>query len=521
MYTCLYCSGWSDGVALADFAYCFSPLVEETAHDLVVADVEGCELRFGSAYGLANEINSLALRPMALGGLGRSINVSLAANPDIAILAARFFKGLTFIAPGEELAALGELPIENLLNSKTHPGPTSKIQRPKSGIPNSILNTPSSSLNKDTLDVGPWTLDFGRAQEILETFRLWGVRTFLDLAKLPTTGVAERLGQEGVKLQQLAAGKVERHLKLKQPAPVFQNAIELDYPLTELEPLSFIFARLLNQLCARLIAYALATNELRICLTLEGGIQHERTLNLPTPLRDHKTFLKLLLLDIEAHPPAQAVIGVAIGCEPVKPRVLQNGLFIPQAPEPAKLELTLARLTKLVGTINVGSPEIVDTHRPDTFQMKRFLLKTDQLRGRRDAGIRGRGEGVRKEIFTGPRVSPSPHHRVAVSPSVAFRRFRPPLRAMVDATRGYPERISAWGKNRSVYGKVVRLAGPWRRTGDWWRNDCWARDEWDVAVEGQAVTQASSPSAPPKTSVLYRLYRELRGGAWFVEGEYD
>jgi hypothetical protein len=40
----------------------------------------------------------------------------------------------------------------------------------------------------------------------------------------------------------------------------------------------------------------------------------------------------------------------------VKPRVLQNGLFVPLAPAPDKLELTLARLAKLVGEENIGSP---------------------------------------------------------------------------------------------------------------------------------------------------------------------
>ena len=243
------------------------------------------------------------------------------------------------------------------------------------------------------MDLGHWTLDIKRSEEILETLRLWGVRTFRDFAKLPITGVAERLGQEGVRLQQLAAGKTERHLKLIQPAPVFDNIIELDHPLTELEPLSFIFARLLNQLCASLFAYAFATNELRIRMKLEDGTLHERTLNLPYPLRDHKVFLKLLLLDTELHPPHKAVVAVAIACEPVKPRVLQTGLFIPQAPEPAKLELTLARLAKLVGAANVGSPQILDTHRPDSFQIKRFLVKNGSERKRRgDRETRRRGD---------------------------------------------------------------------------------------------------------------------------------
>jgi hypothetical protein len=549
MFSCIYCPDLSAAVSLADFGYSFSPLVEETTPDCVVLDVAGCELRFGSAYILANEISNHAMRPKAEGGLDQRISLSLAGNPDSAILAARFLKGITFIEPGEELTALGDLPIEYLVSpiSKME-SPKSKVRSPKSGTPKSILKPPNSRLNRATLDFGPWTLEEKQAQEILETLKLWGVRTFRDFVRLPTTGVAERLGQDGVKLQQLAAGKTERHLQLKQPAPIFDNQIELDYPLAELEPLSFIFARLLNQLCARLLAYALATNELRVSLKLEDGTTHKRTLSLPAPLRDHKIFLKLLLLDTEAHPPPRSVVGVAIACEPVKPRVLQSGLFIPQAPEAAKLELTLARLVKLVGGRNVGSPAVVDTHRPDTFQLKRFVVSADrktrrgdaetrgrgdaETRGRGDAETRGRGDaetrrhGDAESLRHGdagsphPLIPPSPHPPISASPylRIGFRMFRPPLRAMVDASRGYPQQISAWGPNRSVYGRVVRLAGPWRKTGDWWRDDSWGRDEWDIAIEqsGAAISERVTVA-----QVLYRIYRELRSGAWFVEGSYD
>ena len=554
MFTCIHCPGPPDQVTLADFAYSFSPLVEETAPDLVVLDVAGCELRYGSAYELANEISDYASRPKAQAGLGQPINVCLAGNPDTAVLGAKHFKGITFIAPGEELTALNDLPIEKLLCLRSQPN--------------------SKTNNRQTLDVGPWTLDAKVAEEILETLSLWGVRTFGDFARLPTTGVAERLGQEGIKLQQLASGKTERHLQLKQPAPVFNIQIELEYPIVELEPLSFIFARLLNQLCANLLAYALATNELRINLRLEDGTNHERTLCLPVPFRDHKTFLKLLLLDTESHPPQAAVVAVAIACEPVKPRVLQSGLFIPQAPEPAKLELTLARLVKLLGRGRVGSPEVIDTHRPDAFQIKKFVVAVTSQRRRRgrgdtklrregdgetrregDAEIRREGDGeTRREgdgetrgrrdgdsgtgrsgVAASPRLplSPSPllpiplspHHPVAASPRLplsssprlGFRMFRPPLRAIVDANRGYPQQISAWGPDRSVYGKVVRLAGPWRKTGDWWRDDAWARDEWDIAI----AQAGSGTNRDRVTQILYRIYRELRSGAWFVEGSYD
>jgi len=453
MFACISCSELSPDSSLADFAYQFSPLVEEAKPNVVVIDVEGCELIYGSAYQLAGEVSRRSAENKNNGGLETKADVALAANPDAAIHAALCLTGITFIEPGEELSCLGDFSI--------------------------------TQLDYSLVDV-----DEKRIEEILETLRLWGVSTFRDFARLPVAGVSERLGQEGIRLQKLATGKTQRHLRLKHVDPVFANTLELEYAISELEPLSFIFARLLNQLCASLNSYALATNELLVQMRLEDKTSHERTLNLPYPMRDHKVFLKLLLLDTEMHPPQAPVKTISISCEPVKPRVLQNGLFIPLAPAPDKLELTLARLVKLLGENNIGSPVLLDTHRPDAFSIKRFVLQTREVRRRRSKWIN--------------------QPKISNRQCLAFRMFRPPLRAVVELTNGWPKQISAWGKQRSVYGKVVDCAGPWRTTGDWWRNDNWARDEWDVAVESGKDRQ-----------VLYRIYRELNGGTWFVEGNYD
>ncbi len=457
MFACIHAPNLLANLSLAEFAYGFSPLVEEARSETVVIDVDGCELLFGSAYQLATDIARRAKGSKVSGGLEGPVNVAIAENPDAAIHAATRLKGITFVSPGEELTCLGEFPIE--------------------------------ALEFSLVDV-----EKKRADEVLETLRLWGIRTFQDLASLPVAGVSERLGQEGVRLQQLAAGKTERHLKVKQPAPVFSNSIELDHALNELEPLSFIFARLLNQLCATLDAYALATNELTVQMQLEDQTAHDRRLSLPYPMRDHKVFLKLLLLEMEKHPPQAGVKAVLITCDPVKPRVLQHGLFVPLAPSPDKLELTLARLAKLVGEQNIGSPVLLDTHRPDAFSVKRFVLNTKPIPKRRKSPANRQAAIVNRQSTLG------------------FRMFRPPLRAVVQVDRGLPAQISAWDKQRSVYGRVVEVAGPWRTTGDWWRDDRWARDEWDVAVElGKTGSQQA----------VYRIYRELNNGAWFVEGNYD
>lgn len=457
MFACIHSQEVAPGPALTEFAYGFSPVVEEVRAQTVVIDIDGCELLFGSAYQLANEVAARAKQFRIRGGLEATVSVAIAANPDAAIHAATHLNGITFVSPGEELTCLGEFPL-------------------------------------DHLDYSLVNLEEKVAGEILETLKLWGIRTFADFASLPVAGVSERLGQTGLLLQQLAAGKTERHLKVKQPAPVFSSSFELEHSLAELEPLSFVFARLLHQICAALNAYAMATNEVSVVMQLENQTTHERKLSLPHPMRDHKVFLKLLLLDMEMHPPSAAVRAVSITCEPVKPRVLQHGLFVPLAPAPDKLELTLARLAKLVGEENVGSPNLLDTHRPDAFSLKRFALSTKP-----DARKRRRKDNRKSAIVN--------------RQCLGFRMFRPPLRAIVEADRGWPTQISAWSKQRSVYGKVVNLSGPWRTTGDWWREDQWARDEWDVTLE------SGSKTSPQHSQ--YRIYRELKTKMWFVEGNYD
>ena len=93
---------------------------------------------------------------------------------------------------------------------------------------------------------------------------------------------------------------------------------------------------------------------------------------------------------------------------------------------------------------------------------------------------------------------------------LALRRFRPPRRAQVETRGGRPAEV----RFGSVRGRVAELAGPWRTSGEWWTGEGWARDEWDVALEekgGVALYRVA----------LYRIYRDLESGAWFVEGSYD
>src|SRR5205807_2682420 len=283
--------------ALLDCAQSFSPCVEDAACDSALLDLSGMEALLGPLPEIARAIYYRAA------DLGLKANVAAATNPDTAVLAARGFSGVTVIPSGKEADRLGSLPIEVLFADRLE-GEAKK-----------------------------------EASRLLETLDRWGVRNLNALAALPEIALSERRGQKGLHLQQLARGTASRTLVPIEEPLTFEEAVELEHPIILLEPLAFLLNRLLEQLCARLGSRALATQELRLTLDLENrtGIDQEfenfgipsesdashdeiqsdpapqyfvssrhgkfsRTLRLPLPMLDTKLFLKLLELDLNAHP---------------------------------------------------------------------------------------------------------------------------------------------------------------------------------------------------------------------------
>lgn len=483
--------------ALLDCAQSFSPSVEASAFDTVLLDLAGLSTLFGS---LANLSRAIADRAISL---GLPANVSAASKPDVALLAARGFQSVTVIPAGKEAEQLGSLPITVLFSDRLE------------------------GEEKQSAD------------RLLETLDRWGIRNLDALAALPDIALSQRLGQQGLHLQKLARGATSRTLVPVEAPLIFEEAIEVEHPIVLLEPLAFLLHRLLEQLCARLGSRALATQELRLTLQLSNltgmddeneniGIPSEsdesshgngngkwsapvlaavsrrgnfsaevavpprrptkfvRKLSLPLPMLDAKVFLKLLQLDLNAHPPGAPIVKIHLAAEPAGPRSAQGGLFLPPSPEPEKLELTLARIAGIVGEQRVGAVELLDTHHPEGFRMRRFVA-----------------EAARRAP-----QNKSPDSTEAQSVVTGLRRFRPPLRANVTLQDGQPMHL-ACPKKKEVRGEVLWKAGPWRFSGDWWERDAWSRDEWDLALRnGEAIS-------------FHRLVHDLLGGGWFVEGTYD
>jgi len=470
--------------ALLDCAQSFSPEVEDTSPGTALLNLAGLEPLLGP---LAKIARDLAHR---VSQMGLEANVAVAADPDTALLAARGFSGVTLISAGQEAERLGDLPVDSLLES----------------------------FSSDVEEAARWA----------ETFDRWGIRKLRALAALPEVPLSERLGQQGIRLQKLARGAASRNLQMLQPPLIFAESVDLEYPIVLLEPLALLLNRMLEQVCARLSARALAAQELHLNLELAAMQSNDcasvdrtltrtfsRTLLLPTPMLDARLFLKLLQLDLQAHPPGAPIVKVHLSADSARSRILQSGLFQPVFPEPEKLELTLARIAAIVGEGKVGSAELLDTHREGTFAVRHFAPAQFAA-----AEPKGKPSGKRKEEMS-MQVNDSAcqveeklvenakeNAEEQMSAVIALRLFRPPLGVSVSVREAKPVQMRCL-QREDIAGEIVWTAGPWRSSGDWSEQEGWSREEWDIAVVAESGL------------VLYRLVQDKLNGNWFVEGTYD
>jgi protein ImuB len=437
--------------ALVQIARDFSPRVETHGDRTVTLDISG----LGSLIGPPRSIGEELRRASADAGL--CVHIAVAATSTTAILLAHARAGVTVVPTGEEAKALAPLPLKTLAGVLAGFRLQAADSRPG-------LQPQAGSLEPE-----------------VEQLARWGLRTLGDLGALPSAELSARLGQAGLRWQRWARGEEIRPLVPAGMAEQFEASLDLEWPIDGLEPLSFVLARLLDPLCERLERSDRGAVILRVTLTLVTSERHERVVELPAPMRDARVLRTLALLDLESNPPLAAIDRVTVEVDVTQGRVLQFGLFARALPSDT-LATLLARLGALMGSDRVGAPSLVDTYRPGAFAMAKF----DPPR-----------------TFTHSQ-SPIPHSQRGSAPSSVLRRFRSPVPARVTVEQGRPVRVTT-DRRGVAGGRVERCEGPWRSSGDWWKN-VWNCDEWDVGLSD---------------GTTYRISQAHDAGAWFVEGMID
>ncbi len=527
--------------ALLDCAQSFSPTVEDAARDTVLLDLAGMESLFGSLTKISHAISDRAE------ALGLAATVATASNPDAALLAARGRSAVApascRLSRGHPSASL-----RTGLDPAPEGAPNPRVIVIPAGKEAERLDPlPVEVLFDDTLQ-GDAKQAAERLLETLARWGIRNLRALAALPEIALSERLGQEGLQLQKLARGAALRtlvpVEAPLVFEE-AIELEHPIVLLEPLAFL--LNRLLEQLCARLASRALATqelrltlelsnltgvddefenigipSESDDSTRDHKTPEGALplsrfmrqggdfdflpsgnrvkrtlvrseaplprrqpKFTRKLSLPLPMLDTKVFLKLLQLDLNAHPPGAPIVKIHLSAEPARPRSAQGGLFLPPSPEPEKLELTLARIAGIVGEQKVGAVELLDTHHPEGFRMRRFVA----------------------EVARKTPQKKTPDTVEAQATITALRRFRPPLRATVTLENSQPTYLVC--RRKDVQGEVLWKAGPWRFSGDWWEREAWSRDEWDLALRnGEAVS-------------FYRLVHDLLGGGWFVEGTYD
>lgn len=491
--------------ALIEAAEAFSPRVEDAGDGVVYADVDGLERRFSGHDGEVDLGRGLVIAAEAAGLPARA---GIASSKLAARIAAGCPESPTIVPPGEEAEFLAPLPIERLA--------------PEVGI--------------------------------AATLSRWGVCSIGELANLPKSKVASRLGESGRALHAIARGLDPRPLIPRELPPDFQEGMTLEWPIVSLEPFLFVGRAALERLARRLEARGLACARLALALRLEPDGHQARSIDLPAPTCDVKTLLTLVRLDLEARPPGAPVAGFTFTAQPDRPREAQLSLYGPAALSPDRLATTLARLFALLGPGRVGSPRPADAHRPERFELVDFApppppeVKREPRPGRGLLAVRvlrpaialevlveetaaagaageGRGTGAAMRAASSGAVGENLHGAAAagerggtrVTGEAGGARAAVAEPAMVPAAAGDPfarplevrplaEEKAGGGKRPRVHGKVKVAAGPWGLEEEWWTDSPTGRDYWDVELEGGGI---------------YRIYRDRATGEWWADGIYD
>jgi protein ImuB len=411
----------STEAALLDLGLSFSPRVEASSAAIAV-DVSDLGRLFKDEAQIANALFVGARK------LGLAVRVGIAADKTTARVAARAGEVMV-VPPGREAPFLAPLPVALL-----EPSP-----------------------------------------ETLATFRRWGVHSIGELEALPAGGVAVRLGAEGAHLARVARGQADTPL-VPAPEPlVFEEGIDFDWPVENVEPLLFVLRRLVDNLVARLGCRALASGDLGLTMKLSPRGRDVRTVPVAAPTRDVGTLLSLVRLALETSPPANAVEGIVVRTAPARTRAAQLSFFEPAGPSPDKLASTIARLAALVGDTRVGAPVVLDRHLPDAFTM---------------------------QPFDAPRLKPAettPNDSDARA--LSLHALRPPVDAEARLDRGALRYLAGHG----IGGQVLAAAGPFRVRDGWWQLPV-TRDYYDVQLSDGAI---------------YRVFHDLQRDSWHIDGCYE
>ncbi len=332
----------------------------------------------------------------------------------------------------------------------------------------------------------------------LDRLRNWGLHHSSDLAKLPASDLRARGGAMLVRAHESSSGRDERLLVPMEEKPNDGLGLDPGFGVEDLSQLVFLMFRLLDPLCAKLKSSGRAATAFEVTLALEDGATDVRLIRSPTPSADHTAWRTLVRLNLEGRPPAAPVLSLSLRAESTSARAIQFSFTGAGRSSPERVASALARLQRFFPEDRIGSPELVDTHTPDQFLLRPF-----------DPVSQSKSKKKATSANPNPKPLPPPEAR---SPASALRAIRPPAHASVRVDMaGAPVFLQVQDHDRflNVRGRVQASAGPYLLSTQWWNEETFAREEWDVEI------------ATEDGAAAYLIFRDPRNDTWYLAAEID
>jgi protein ImuB len=205
----------------------------------------------------------------------------------------------------------------------------------------------------------------GVGDAVLGPLKALGLTTLGEVAALPIGSLAARFGAEGHLVARLARGQDDSALVPEVLPELIDEAVALDWPAEQLEPVLFAIKMVVDRVCARLQGRQRAAVRLTVGLTLEGQGLTALPLVLARPAAHSKLLLELIrhrLTDLSVRHPIAGVRVIVDEACPDPGRQLMLG----DAPAgDAQLEVVLSKLQSALGEAALFSAEPLARHLPE------------------------------------------------------------------------------------------------------------------------------------------------------------
>jgi hypothetical protein len=308
-----------------------------------------------------------------------------------------------------------------------------------------------------------------------------GIETCGDLAVLEQESVEVRFGAEGVHLWRLARADDNRLIFAAMPRTLPSASMDwVDYTLTDPERLVFVINGLVDNISTSLESQGLCAREMTLVFSLANRTSYEHQVRPSRSTSSRKAWMRLIRTHLDRIVLPDGVTGIALRVEAVSGEVERQGDIFDRGFATARAtEETVAQLLD-----DQGAVIVVPSNSRHPLLEKRTTWMVQEP-----------AHAARAHMVKESRAEPQ----------LTLQLFPEPRRITVKTIRRRDHDLPVKYRDRDAWVLVEAAAGPDRVSGEHWDRP-FAREYFRCVTED---------------GTLVWIYREGKGGEWYLQGWWD